>query len=77
VLHTCVCFEALYMHWFQIKKRFNSERTKCMIVGYCEGMKVYKLMCLETIKMIKMGMLCLLKIMGTCKKIGDESKWEK
>ena len=34
-------------------KRFNAKGTKCMFLGYCEGMEAYRLMCLETKKIIK------------------------
>ena len=33
--------------------KFNAKRTKCMFLGYCEGMEAYRLMCLETKKIIK------------------------
>ena len=35
------------------EKRFNAKRTKCMFLGYCEGTEAYRLMCLETKKIIK------------------------
>jgi hypothetical protein len=37
------------------EKRFNVKRTKCMFLGYCEGIEAYRLMCLETKKIIKSG----------------------
>jgi hypothetical protein len=45
------------------EKRFNTKGTKCMFLGYFEGIEAYRLMCLETKKIIKMGMLCLWKIL--------------
>ena len=34
-------------------KRFNAKGTKCMFLGYCKYMEAYRLMCLETKKIIK------------------------
>ena len=33
--------------------------TKCVFLGYYKGMKAYRLICLETNKIIKIEMLCL------------------
>ena len=35
------------------EKRFNAKGTKCMFLGYCEGMKAYRLVCLATEKIRK------------------------
>ena len=41
------------------KGKLDAKGIKCMFIGYYEGMKVYRLMCLETKKFIKSLMLCL------------------
>jgi len=37
------------------EKRFNAKETKCMFVGYCKDIEAYRLMCLETKRIIKSG----------------------
>jgi len=47
------------------EKRFNAKRTKCMFLGYCEGMEAYRLMCLETMKIIKSGDVVFMEDSGS------------
>ena len=49
------------------EKRFNAKGTKCMFLGYCEGMEAYRLMCLETMKIIKSGDVVFMEDSGSTK----------
>jgi hypothetical protein len=33
--------------------KLDAKDTKCLFLGYCEGTKAYRLMCLQTKKIIK------------------------
>ena len=35
------------------RTKMDSKATKCLFVGYCVGTRAYRLMCLETKKIIK------------------------
>jgi hypothetical protein len=35
------------------RDKLDAKGTKCLFLGYCEGTKVYRLMCLQTKKIIK------------------------
>lgn len=35
------------------RSKFNAKRIKCVFLGYCKGMNVYRLMCLESRKIIE------------------------
>jgi hypothetical protein len=54
VTHMCV-FGSLAYAMVSDEKRgeFNAKPTKCMFLEYCESMKAYRPMCLETKKIIK------------------------
>jgi hypothetical protein len=47
------------------EKRFNTKGTKCMFLGYCEGIEAYRLMCLETKKIIKSGDVVFMEDSGS------------
>ena len=48
-------------------KRFNAKGTKCIFLGYCEGTKAYRLMCLETMKIIKSEDVVFMEDSGSMK----------
>ena len=49
-------------------KKFNAKGTKCILLGYCEGTKAYRLMCLETMKIVKSEDVVFMEDSGSTKK---------
>jgi hypothetical protein len=47
------------------EKRFHAKITKCMFLGYCEGIEGYRLMCLEIKKIIKSGDVVFMEDSGS------------
>ena len=47
------------------RDEFNAKRTKCIFLGYCEGMEAYRLMCLQTKKIIKSGDVVFMEDSGS------------
>ena len=49
--------------------KLDGKGLKCSFLGYCEGMKVHRLMCLETKKIIKNKEVVFMKDCGSIKMI--------
>ena len=43
------------------RTKLDAKGMKCLFVGYCEGTKAYRLVCLESQKIVKSPMLCFLE----------------
>ena len=48
--------------------KLDANGIKCMFLGYCKGTKVYRLICLETKKIIKNNDVVFMKDSGSIKK---------
>ena len=70
VAHMCVFENLAYAMILNEKKgKLDAKEIKCMFLGYCEGTKAYRLMCLKTKKIIKVMMLYSWKTVGVLRTI--------
>ena len=53
------------------RTKLDAKGIKCMLLGYCEGTKAYRLMCLETKKIIKSRDVTFMEDSGTHKHLEE------